>query len=150
MTKIASSLKLNDSVRIKTFNLADSTLKVKVPLNKELEELTQRIIEIPQELIDQRLKKMTETLTAEPIEGVEVKEDDVVVEGRSVKETVISVLQMERRIVEYFKLLVPTEGTLEDITYEEIEAEFPLQLQFEIVEKITEAIQPGYKDARKN
>lgn len=150
MTRLSSSLKLNDSVRIKTFQLAENTLKVKVPLNKELEELTQRIIEIPQEIIDARLKKMTQTLTAEPIEGVEVKDDDVLVEGKSVKETVVSVLQMERRIVEYFKLLVPTEGTLEDITYEEIEAEFPLQLQFEIVEKITEAIQPGYKDARKN
>lgn len=150
MTRLSSSLKLNDSVRIKTFQLAENTLKVKVPLNKELEELTQRIIEIPQDIIDARLKKMTQTLTAEPIEGVEVKDDDVLVEGKSVKETVVSVLQMERRIVEYFKLLVPTEGTLEDITYEEIEAEFPLQLQFEIVEKITEAIQPGYKDARKN
>jgi hypothetical protein len=57
---------------------------------------------------------------------------------------------MERKIVEYFKLLVPVEGTLEDLTYEEIEAEFPVQVQFEFLEKITEAIQPGYKEARKN
>lgn len=150
MTRIATSLNLKDSIRVKTFELAGNTLKVKVPLNKELEELTKRIIEVPEEVIEQRFKKMTETLTQEPIEGVEVKDGDVIVEGKSVKETVVSVVQMERRIVEYFKLLVPTEGVLDDLTYEEIESEFPLQLQFEIVEKIIEAIQPGYKDARKN
>lgn len=150
MTRIATSLNLKDSIRIKSFDIAGQTLKVKVPLNKELEDMTKRIVEIPQDVIDQRLKKMTETLTKEPVDGVEVKDDDVIIEGKSVKETVVSVVQMERRIVEYFKLLVPSEGTLDDLSYEEIEAEFPLQLQFELVEKITEAIQPGYKDARKN
>lgn len=150
MTRLASSLKVNDSIRIKSFNISGHTLKVKVPLNKELEEITKNIIEVPEDIINARLKKMTEALTKEPIEGVEIKDDDVIVEGKSVKETVVSVVQMERRIVEYFKLLVPEEGSINDITYEEIEAEFPLQVQFEIVEKITEAIQPGYKDARKN
>ena len=59
-------------------------------------------------------------------------------------------MQMERKVVEYLKLLVPETGTLDDLTYEEIEQEFPLQVQLELLEKITEVIQPGYKDARKN
>lgn len=150
MTKLASALKLKDTIRIKSFDIAGHTLKVKVPLNKELEDITKRIIEVPEEDIQVRLKAMTDTLTKEPIEGVEVKDGDVFVEGTSTKETVVSILQMERKIVEYMKLLVPEAGTLNDLTYEEIEAEFPLQVQFEIIEKITEAIQPGYKDARKN
>ena len=121
-----------------------------MPLNKELEEVTKRIIDIPEEDVKFRLNKMTETLTKEHIDGVEVKDDDVIVNGISTKETVISILQMEKKITEYFKFLIPQEGTLSDITYTDIEAEFPLQVQFELLEKITEVIQPGYKDARKN
>ncbi len=61
-----------------------------------------------------------------------------------------TILQMENRIVEYIRLLVPVNGTLADITYEEIESEWPTSVQLEIIAKISEAIQPGYKDSRKN
>ena len=150
MTKLGSLLNVKSDIRIKSFELAGHTFKVKVPLNKELEEITQRIIDVPQDVIDARLKKMTDGLTETPIEGVEVKDGEVFVDGRSTKETIVSVIQMERKIVEYIKLLVPENGTLDDLTYEDIEQEFPLQTQFELLEKITEVIQPGYKDARKN
>lgn len=150
MTRLSTALKTTQQIRTKSFELAGSVFKVVVPLTKQLEEITQRIIDVPEEDIQVRLKKMTEALTSNELEGVEVKDDDVVVNGISTKETIKSVLQMERKIVEYFKLLVPVEGTLDGLTYEEIDSEFPLQVQFEILEKITEVIQPGYKDARKN
>lgn len=150
MTRLSTALKTTQQIRTKSFELAGSVFKVVVPLTKQLDEITQRIIDVPEEDIQVRLKKMTEALTSNELEGVEVKDDDVVVNGISTKETVKSVLQMERKIVEYFKLLVPVEGTLDGLTYEEIDSEFPLQVQFEILEKITEVIQPGYKDARKN
>ena len=150
MTRLSTALKTTQQIRTKSFELAGSVFKVVVPLTKQLEEITQRIIDVPEEDIQVRLKKMTEALTSNELEGVEVKDDDVVVNGISTKETIKSVLQMERKIVEYFKLLVPVEGTLDGLTYEEIDSEFPLQVQFELLEKITEVIQPGYKDARKN
>jgi hypothetical protein len=150
MTKLSSALKLKDTIRIKSFELAGHTFKVRVPLSSELEAIVKRVVEVPQEEVSARLTKMTEALTKDPVEGIEVTDDDVIVEGKSTKETVVSVLQMERKITEYMKLLVPEEGTLQDLTYEEIDSEFPLQVQFEIIEKISEAIQPGYKDARKN
>lgn len=150
MTRLSSALKTTQQIRTKSFELAGNTFKVVVPLNKELEEITQRIIDVPEEDIQVRLEKMTKALTSTELEGVEVKDGDVVVNGISTKETVKSILQMERKIVEYFKFLVPVEGTLDGLTYEEIDSEFPLQVQFEILEKITEVIQPGYKDARKN
>ena len=65
-------------------------------------------------------------------------------------DVVVSVLQMENRITEYFKLLIPEEGTMDDITYEDIDAEWPFSVQVEILTKIGEAIQPGYKESRKN
>lgn len=150
MTRLGKALKLTDAVRTKTFELGGHTFKVKVPLNLELEAANKRIYDVPEDVIKARLEKMTSTLRAEKIEGVEVTDDDVIVEGKSVKETVVGVLHMERRVVEYMKFLVPETGDLENITYEEIEAEFPLQVQFELLEAITNAIQPGYKDARKN
>lgn len=150
MTRLGKALKITDSVRIKTFELAGHTFKVKVPLNAELEAVNKRIYDVPDDVVKARLEKMTSTLRAEKIEGVEVVDDDVIVEGKSVKDTVISVLHMERRVVEYMKFLVPETGDLENLTYEDVEAEFPLQVQFELLESITNAIQPGYKDARKN
>lgn len=150
MGKLSSALKIKDTLRVKSFELGNHTFKVRVPLNKELEEITDRIINIPEDVVNARLKKMTDTLTKDPIEGVEVKDGDVFVEGKSTKETVITVLQMERKITEYIKLLVPETGSLEDITYAEVEEEFPLQIQLELLQKIVESIQPGYTDARKN
>lgn len=150
MTKLKSALNIKADIRIKSFELGGHTFKVRVPLNKELETITSKIVDVPQDVIDARLKKMTETLADSDAEGVEVKDGEVFVDGRSTKETVVAVIQMERKIVEYIKLLVPETGTLDDLTYEEVEQEFPLQTQFELVEKISEVIQPGYKDARKN
>lgn len=77
-------------------------------------------------------------------------DDDVVVDGRSLRDLVKTISTMENRIVEYIKLLIPAEGTLNDLTYEDVEAEWPTQVQMEIMDKISEAIQPGYKDSRKN
>lgn len=150
MTKLSSAFKFKDSIRVKSFELGGYVFKVRIPLNKELEDMTKRIIDISQSEVDQRLEKMTNALKDENIDGVEIKDGDVIVDGKSTKETVVSVLQMERRITEYIKLLVPETGDLKDLTYAEIEEEFPLAVQFELIEKINEAIQPGYKDARKN
>jgi len=150
MTRLSSALKLNDSIRIKTFELGGNTLKVRVPLTKELDEVNKSIIELSQDEIKARLEKMTSALLSEKVEGVEVKDDDVIVNGISTKETVSSILMMEKKITEYFKFLVPEQGNFDDISYEEIDSEFPLQVQFELLEKINQVIQPGYKDARKN
>ena len=150
MTRLGKAFNLNTSIRTKTFELAGHTFKVKVPLTTELDAMFVRISEIDDKEVESRLKKMTDALKKDKIEGVEVTKDDVIVNGTSTKETVISVLQMEKRITEYIRLLIPQEGELNDLTYEEIEQEFPLQIQLELIEKITEVIQPGYKDARKN
>jgi hypothetical protein len=58
----------------------------------------------------------------------------------------------EARITEFFKLLVPElEGaSLEDLTYADIQDEFPISVQMQIVEKIGEVISPTYKEARGN
>jgi hypothetical protein len=112
--------------------------------------LQARITKVDPEKAKAKFDEMTKELRSAPPVGVEITADDVIVGGKSTKELVNAVLMMESRVVEYIRLLIPVKGTLDDITYEEIEAEWPLAVQMEIVEKINDAIQPGYKETRKN
>jgi hypothetical protein len=150
MTKLTSAFGEISNLRTKSFELAGYNFNVRVPLTKELDSMQDRIEKFDQAEFQKRFDKMTASFRNDTIEGVEVTDDDVIVEGRSTKELVKTILQMENRVVEYIRLLVPVNGTLDNITYEEIEAEWPTAVQLEILAKISEAIQPGYKDSRKN
>lgn len=149
MTRFAALGDLSN-LRIKSFELGGHTFKVRVPLTKEMEEISDRIEKISSEEINERYQKMSSGFqNGEKIEGIEVKEDDVLVNGRSTKELAESAIKIERRVIEYFKLLV-IDGDLDGLTYQEIEDSFPFSVQLEIITKISEAIQPGYKEQRKN
>lgn len=150
MTKLTSAFGEISNLRTKTFELAGHEFKVRVPLTKELDAMQERIEKFDQTEYQKRFDKMTSSFRNGPIDGVVVTDDDVIVEGRSTKELVETILQMENRMVEYIRLLIPVNGTLDEITYEDIEAEWPTAVQLEILAKISEAIQPGYKDSRKN
>jgi hypothetical protein len=151
MTKLTSAFGEIPNLRTKSFELAGYNFKVRVPLTKELDAMQERIEKFDQAEFQKRFDKMTSSFRqSQAIEGIVVTDDDVVVEGRSTKELVQTILQMENRMVEYIRLLVPVNGTLDEITYEDIEAEWPTAVQLEVLAKISEAIQPGYKDSRKN
>ena len=149
MTRFAGLGDLSN-LRIKSFELGGHTFKVRVPLTKEMEEITARIQEVSDKELQERYEKMTSGFrNGEKIEGIEITDDDVVVDGRSTKELAKTAIQAEQRVVEYFKLLV-IDGDLEGLTYQEIENEFPFQVQLEIISNVSDAIQPGYKEQRKN
>jgi hypothetical protein len=153
MTRLSSAFGdkyQSQALRTKTFVLGGHTFKVRVPLSKEMDEIQERISKINQDEAKRRFDKMTSGFRDTNIEGIVISDDDVVVEGRSTKSLVETILMVENRMVEYIRLLLPEVGTLEDIIYEEIEAEWPMQVQLELLTCISEAIQPGYKDARKN
>lgn len=149
MTRLSSAFGGTENLRIKSFELAGHKFKVRVPLTKEMDEINERIKNIDAKEAKKRYEKMVAGFTKE-VEGVVITDDDVIVEGRSTKELVETVMMMENRVVEFIKLLVAESGSLEDITYEEIEAEWPMAVQLEILAKISDAIQPGYKEERKN
>ena len=151
MTKLSSAFGEISNLRTKTFELGGHTFKVRIPLTKELDEMQERIAKFDKEEYQRRFDKMTATFKeSQAIDGIVITEEDVVVEGRSTKELVETILQMENRMIEYIKLLIPENGTLDNITYQDIEDEWPMAVQLEILSKISEAIQPGYKDSRKN
>jgi len=156
MTKLSKAFgsKFDEAVkeiRTRTFSLGKHEFKVRIPLNAEMDALLKRIAYIDPKKSEERLKSMTQALRENPPENVEIKEDgDVVVDGRSTRETVEAVLMLENRVVEYMKLLITKDGLLDDITYEDIDAEIPFASQLDLIDAISQAIQPGYKDTRKN
>jgi hypothetical protein len=139
-----------NQIRTKSFTVGGYQFNVRVPLTVEVTALQERISQVDQDKLQAKFEDMTKEIRKSPVDGVEVTETDVIIDGKSTRELASAVLMMEQRVVEYIRLLVPVNGTLDDITYEEIEAEWPLSIQMEIVERVNEAIQPGYKDSRKN
>ena len=155
MSKLAAAFgeKYEDAIaqiRTKTFTVGRYDFNVRIPLTAEMTALQERISNVDEAKLQSKFDEMTKEIRKSPIDGVEITDNDVIIEGKSTRELAKSVLIMENRIVEFIRLLVPVNGTLDDITYEEIEAEWPLSVQMEIVERINDAIQPGYKEARKN
>ena len=75
------------------------------------------------------------------------KENDIVVNGRSIRESATNTHLTQYQILEYFKFLVPAKGQdVNNLTYEDINAELPLQIQIEFMEKINEVLSPDYKE----
>lgn len=157
MSKLGSALgkkfKENKiSILTRTFELGNHTFKVRVPSVQEIESIYEyfknpdekEIEEIYQELSKDLIKFKDETNNS-----VEFKDNDITVDGRSIREAAKNKSTIQHRIVEYIKFLIPEDGqTLEGIEYKDIEEEFPLAIQLTLVDKINEVIAPDYKESR--
>lgn len=151
MTRLGTAFKNSQDLRVKTFELGGQVFRVRIPLTKEMEAIEERVKEVDQAKLEERYAKLASGFDRNlETNGVVFTDNDVIVDGRSTRNIVEVGLQFESRVVEFIRLLVPQEGTLDDLTYEEIEAEWPLSVQIDIVGKIGDAIQPGYKEERKN
>lgn len=145
------------SILTREFELGGHTFKVRIPTVAESDEIYARVINPDEAVIEAIYKTMVEPLLefkdeALPDAGVEYLENDVVVQGRSMRQAAKTKAMTEAKVTEYVKLLVPEnpEHSLSDITYADIEAEFPLAIQVTLLEKISEVISPSYKDSRGN
>jgi hypothetical protein len=139
----------------RSFELGGHTFKVRIPLIAESDAIYKKVSEPDEEVIEKTYKEITEPLRQfENNQSEEFKfiDNDILVDGRSMREAAKNKAITEARITEFFKLLVPElEGaSLEDLTYADIEEEFPIPVQMQIVEKIGEVISPTYKEARGN
>lgn len=137
------------SVLTRSFELGDHTFKVRVPSVAEIEAIYNYFKNPNEEKIELEYQNMLKEFEGlKEKEGVEVKDNDMIIDGRSIRETAKNKHILQHRIVEYIKFLIPETGSLEDITYEDVEAEFPLSVQMTLVEKINEVISPDYKDIK--
>lgn len=140
---------------IRSFELGGHTFKVRIPLVAESDEIYKKVSEPDADTVEKIYLDITASLRKfETTQSDDFKftDNDVLVDGRSMREAAKNKAITEARITEFFKLLVPElEGaSLEDLTYKDIEEEFPISVQMQIVEKIGEVISPTYKEARGN
>ena len=162
MSKISANLgekyqSKRASIFTRTFDLGGHTFKVQIPSIAQSDKIYQQVMNPPDEVIELLYKKMAEPLiqfkdTSTAEDEVQYLENDVVVKGRSLREAAKNKAMTEAKITEYIKLLIPEnpENTMDDITYADIEAEFPLPIQLSLIEKISEVISPSYKESRGN
>lgn len=145
------------SIFTRTFELGGHTFKVQIPAVAQSDKIYQQVMNPSEEVIESLYQKMVEPLvafkdSASDEDEVEYLENDVVVQGRSMREAAKNKAMTEAKITEYIKLLIPEnpDNTMDDITYADIEAEFPLPIQLSLIEKIAEVISPSYKESRGN
>lgn len=130
------------SVLTRKFELGDHTFKVRIPNVAELEAIYNYVNNPNEEKIEKEYQNLISEFKDKVINN------DVVIEGRSMREAAKNKHILQHRIVEYFKFIIPEVGSLDDLTYEDIESEFPLAVQLTLIEKINEVISPDYKDTR--
>jgi hypothetical protein len=140
---------------IRSFELGGHTFKVRIPLMIESDAIYKKVSNPDDQTIERIYQDITQPLRQfENNQSDEFKftDNDILVDGRSMREAAKNKAITEARITEFFKLLVPeVEGvSFEDLTYPDIEEEFPLSVQMMIVEKIGEVISPTYREARGN
>jgi len=144
------------SVLTRSFELGDHTFKVRVPSVQEIEAIYNYFKNPNEDKVEQEYQAMifkeglddnNKLVVLYDFRDQEV-DGDVVIEDRSMRETARNKHILQHRIAEYIKFLIPETGSLEDITYEDVEAEFPLSVQMTLVEKINEVISPDYKDIK--
>ena len=140
------------SVMTRQFELGNHTFRVRVPSVGEIERIYEYFKNPNADDVEIIYKAMTaefEKFKNEKNDSVQFKDNDIVIEGRSMRETAKNKSIVQYRIVEYIKFLIPETGEMpDDLTYQDVEDEWPLAIQIKIVDKINEVISPEYKDIR--
>ena len=162
MTKLASALgakyeSKRSGLFIRSFDLGGHTFKVRIPTVAESDAIYAKIAAPDEAEIEDAYQKIVAPLAQfrnqkDLDSEFEFTENDVLIDGRSLRETAKTKIQTQTRITEFVKLLVPenSEDSLEGLTYADVEAEFPIAVQMMLIEKIAEAVSPNYKESRGN
>jgi hypothetical protein len=160
MTKFASAFgekyqANRKNLLTRSFELGGHTFKVRIPLVAESDAIYKKVSEPDEQVVNVIYDSITKPLLEfkdNQNDDFVFTDDDILVQGRSMREAAKNKAITEARITEFFKLLIPAmEGaTLDDLTYQDIEDEFPISVQMQIVDKIGEVISPTYKEARGN
>lgn len=159
---------VKDEIQIKkiTIDLGEVKfdLKMKVPLKREMEEINAKVLTPAKEKVDEVFERLSAPMRKTLEEGGEefikalneskqtitVTDDDIIVDGTSLRQVAQFQAIEETRIEEYFHLLISETGEPIDESFEQISAEFPDFAIKEIVQSIQATISPDYKSAKKN
>ena len=146
MNSFSKAFNINkDELRIRSFEFAGHTFKVRVPLTVESDLMNERL-KTPNELL---IKKFFEEMSKdlkEETDKVVITEDDIIYDGNSIKKFCKDKAIVQERITLMLQYLVPEEDNFDmsTITYEMIDELFPYAIQLELVKLISETISPSY------
>jgi len=140
-----------ESVRIREFELGGHTFKVKVPLTVETDAVYARLKELDEAKLEAYYQDIAKDLLEQKDnvpEGANIlyTDNDVIIEGRSMRDAAKNKLLTEVRITEMFRLLVPEDKDFDmgTITYKDIDELFPLPIQMAVVDEIGKVISFDY------
>ena len=139
-------------------------LKVRTPLKREIEELNARILSPTEDEIKAIYDAYAEPILKTLIEGgedfekamaeskqkIEKLDDDLIVDGTSVRQISYFQAVEQKRIEEYFHLLETETGEAVTESYKEIISEFPEFAIKAIIAEIQKVIAPDYSSTKKN
>lgn len=157
MSKLASALgkkyeQNRVSVMTRQFELGNHTFKVRVPSVGEIEAIYDYFKSPNDDDVEKEFVAMTaqlQSLKDAADDSVQFTDNDIIVDGRSMREAARNKTVLQHRIVEYIKFLIPETGEMPaDLTYQDVADEWPLTIQLMIVDKINEVISPDYKEIR--
>lgn len=145
-------------------NDLDFELKVRVPVKREMEEIMAAVANPDAAIVDRIYGELSSPLLKsineagagfiealnEGGEKVKVLDDDIIVDGNSIRKVAQLSAIWQTQVERYFSLLQSATGEPINESFEEISEEFPDAIVKEIVDKIDAAIRPNYGEARKN
>lgn len=147
-----------------TLNDVECELKVRIPVKREMDEINTKITQGDSTIVDRIYTELSAPLLKtinEADEGfikalgendqkIVVTENDVNINGTSVRQIASLTALWQTQVQIYFSLLQTPTGEPINESYDEIAEEFPEQIIREIVQKIDAVIKPNYKDTKKN
>lgn len=140
------------------------SLNVRIPLKREMELLTEKVTNPNSEKVQEIYLKLTKSLKSSLDDGgedfvkainseketIKVTDDDIILDGTSMRQVATMTAVWESQVEEFFHLLISDNGEPITESFDEISEEFPEQVIKEIVTQIDQAIRPDYKTAKKN
>jgi hypothetical protein len=95
--------------------------------------------------VEKFYKELSKDFT-ESSDTVQVTDDDVIIDGRSLREAAKNKALLQARVTEMMRLLVPEEQgfDMSTVTYEMVDELFPFAIQMQMMELIGETVSPNY------
>jgi hypothetical protein len=151
----AKFVEQKEAIRVRSFEFAGHTFKVKVPLTSEFELIQKEMDNVDDNIVNKYYEELSKELIenkdkAKEDNEIEYTDNDILIKGKSLKDAAKNKAITERRITTLFKFLVPEEKgfDMNTITYEMIEELFPFSIQMELIGLIGDTISPNYKETR--
>jgi hypothetical protein len=151
----AKFIEQKEAIRIRSFEFAGHTFKVKVPLTSEFEIIQNNMDNVEESIINKYYQELSKELLENKDKSsidndINFQENDIIIKGKSLRDAAKNKALTEKRITTLFKFLVPEEKDFDmnTITYEMIEELFPFSIQMELISLIGDTISPNYKETR--